>query len=68
MPKLSKRAVEFESPGYAKPHPDKGEERCSDCVHFEPAAQGLGTCEIVVGVMEGGDWCNRFRAKGGRNG
>lgn len=61
MPKLTKREVRFESPA-------QGKDRCADCIHFEPSAlhrqgEGLGTCALVVGVMEGGDWCDRFQAK-----
>lgn len=66
MPKLTKREVRFESPAHGPDH-------CAECAHFEPAAlhrkgEGLGTCAIVTGVMEGGDWCDRFEAKGNQRG
>lgn len=49
--KLSKQSVHFESPA-------KGPDKCKDCVHFQTRTE---TCEIVVGHVEGKDWCDKFR-------
>ena len=44
----SKAEVKFESPA-------KGMDHCSDCKHFLG-----GRCAIVAGVVQAGDWCNKF--------
>jgi hypothetical protein len=47
-----KNEVEFE-------HPAKGADHCEMCKHFKmPAA-----CEIVMGEVYPGDWCNKFDPK-----
>ena len=53
MAKVSKASVGFEAPA-------KGPHHCSQCVHWEPP----DACEIVAGMVDGDDWCRRFRAKG----
>jgi hypothetical protein len=51
--KLSKAAVEFESPA-------KGKNHCSSCKHFLAASEA---CEIVAGSILATDWCKRWIAK-----
>lgn len=44
----SKSEVKFESPA-------KGMDHCSDCKHYLG-----GRCAIVTGIVQAGDWCNKF--------
>lgn len=39
-------------------HPAQGPNHCGDCVHFRQ-----GTCDIVSGRIEAGDWCRKFKMK-----
>lgn len=50
--KLAKSSVGFE-------HPAKGPNHCGQCKHFEAP----DSCRIVAGMIEGPDWCKRFRDK-----
>lgn len=44
----SKSEVKFESPA-------KGMDHCGDCKYFLG-----GRCQIVTGIVQAGDWCNKF--------
>jgi hypothetical protein len=52
--KYSKAEVHFE-------HPARGENHCSQCVHFE--VERPNGCEVVAGYIAASDWCDQFKAK-----
>lgn len=52
--KYRKDEVRFE-------HPAKGKQHCGICEHFEVDAPRH--CEIVAGIIESVDWCDRFERK-----
>jgi len=58
--KYDKSKVQFE-------HPAKGPHHCSQCVHFNKPARPYDllkkNCEVVIGLVEKVDWCNRFSAE-----
>lgn len=45
----SKAEVKFESPA-------NGMDHCGDCKYFLG-----GRCQIVTGIVQAGDWCNKFK-------
>lgn len=50
----TKESVNFE-------HPATGMDHCSNCRHYRGNSH---SCTIVEGVIEPGDWCEKFEAKG----
>lgn len=40
-------------------HPAQGPHHCSQCVHY----LRRGSCRIVAGIIEPGDWCKKFEMK-----
>jgi hypothetical protein len=52
--KYRKSDVEFE-------HPAKGKDHCGQCTHFE--VEAVRHCEIVAGIVESIDWCDKFERK-----
>lgn len=52
--KYRKAEVRFE-------HPAQRQDHCGQCKHFE--VEAARHCEIVAGVIEAADWCDKFRRK-----
>ena len=40
-------------------HPAKGKDHCSNCINFN----GPNSCEIVVGLIQPEDWCQKYEDK-----